>query len=56
MNHSNLIERSITPHVTLSMNFMMSYLINIGRRNHPREGKETQHTRENKSTYQTQKR
>jgi hypothetical protein len=47
MNHSNLIEKSITPRVTSSMNTTMSYLINIGRRNPPREGKETQHTKEN---------
>jgi hypothetical protein len=55
-NHSNLIESSITPRVTSSMNTMMSYLINIGRRNPSREGKETQHMREKKSTYPTQKR
>jgi hypothetical protein len=55
-NHSNLIESSITPRVTSSMNTMMSYLINIGRRNPSREGKENQHTRENWSTYPTQRR
>jgi hypothetical protein len=55
-NHSNLIESSITPRVTSFMNTMMSYLINIVRRNPSREGKETQHTREKKYSYPTQKR
>jgi hypothetical protein len=56
MNHSNYIERLTTPHVISSTSFMMSYLINIGRRNPSREGKETQHTREKKYSYPTQKR
>jgi hypothetical protein len=54
-NHSNLIESSTTPRVTSSMNTMMSYLINIGRRNPSRKGQKTQHTREKKSTYPTQR-
>jgi hypothetical protein len=48
MNHSNHIERLTTPRVISSTSFMMSYLINIGRRNPSREGKETQHMREKK--------
>jgi hypothetical protein len=47
MNHSNHIERLKTPRVISSTSFMMSYLINIGRRNPPREGKETRYTIEN---------
>jgi hypothetical protein len=53
MNQSILIESSITPHVTSSMNIMMSCLINIGWRNPSRGGKETQHTREKKYSYPT---
>jgi hypothetical protein len=49
------IWRLTTPRVISSASFMMSYLINIGRRNPSREGKKTQHTRE-KYSYPTQKR
>jgi hypothetical protein len=52
----HVIERLMTPRVISSTSLMMSYLINILWRNPSREGKETQHTREKKYSYPTQKR